>query len=97
MHQMLRTKLNKKLGASLPDKLNRPAWFLDFPKWQEMKGAWNNNHSELRRHNSQQAPLLQEGGEENDGIQEDASKFQATGNDYDREEDVSKFRIHADN
>ena len=32
------------LGSSLPGKLNRPAWFLDFPRWQEInKGvAWNN-------------------------------------------------------
>ena len=24
------------LGSSLPGKLNRPAWFLDFPRWQEI-------------------------------------------------------------
>ena len=28
------------LVTSLPEKLNRPAWYLDFPKWQEMKNAW---------------------------------------------------------
>ena len=32
------------VGASLPDKLNRPAWYLDFPKWQETaKGMWMHN------------------------------------------------------
>eukprot|EP00095_Tigriopus_kingsejongensis_P007584 maker-scaffold506_size152672-snap-gene-0.29 protein:Tk07584 transcript:maker-scaffold506_size152672-snap-gene-0.29-mRNA-1 annotation:"Uncharacterized protein KIAA0195" len=25
--------------SSLPDKLNRPVWFLDFPRWQETKGG----------------------------------------------------------
>ena len=33
------------LGSSLPGKLNRPAWFLDFPRWQN-KGAWNNGVAE---------------------------------------------------
>ncbi len=38
------SKLGRKrwLGSSLPEKLNRPAWYLDFPKWQEIKSAWNN-------------------------------------------------------
>ena len=27
-----------KIGASLPVLLDRPAWFLDFPKWQELRG-----------------------------------------------------------
>lgn len=30
---------NNKIRGSLPDKLNRPIWFLDFPKWQETKGG----------------------------------------------------------
>ena len=36
-------RLSKKrgLGSSLPERLNRPAWYLDFPKWQEIKSAWN--------------------------------------------------------
>ena len=25
------------LGSSLPEKLNRPAWYTDFPRWQETK------------------------------------------------------------
>ena len=28
------------IGTSLPDQLNRPVWFLDFPKWQETKGGY---------------------------------------------------------
>ncbi len=30
------------LGASLPEELNRPAWYLDFPKWQDAKSSWGN-------------------------------------------------------
>ena len=34
-----RSDLKKtKIGASLPVLLDRPAWFLDFPKWQELRG-----------------------------------------------------------
>ena len=28
-----------KIGSSLPVILDRPAWFLDFPKWQELRGC----------------------------------------------------------
>ena len=34
------------LGSSLPGKLNRPAWFLDFPRWQEInKGVADRSES----------------------------------------------------
>ncbi len=40
-----RHKRQRRMGASLPEKLNRPAWYLDFPKWQEIKGLWGNGDS----------------------------------------------------
>ncbi len=49
------------MGSSLPDKLNRPMWFLDFPKWQETKGGWN-----TERKMSQDQCLLHETGSEED-------------------------------
>ena len=37
--EMRRTR---RIGASLPVILDRPAWFLDFPKWQELRATAGN-------------------------------------------------------
>ena len=49
-----------KMGASLPDKLNRPAWYLDFPRWQETRAAagnWERKELMAAEEQQQQQPM----------------------------------------
>ena len=56
------------MGSSLPDKLNRPAWYLDFPRWQETRAAVGGNWEQQQ----QKVELMMEN-EEGGNIKEEVN------------------------
>jgi len=66
-------KKNTKIGASLPVILDRPAWFLDFPKWQELRcngdrregGGYSQMQSKKLLFQQSRDSLMDEGEENN--------------------------------
>ena len=40
--------MNRNIGASLPDKLERNPWFLDFPRWNDTKRNGERSNFEIK-------------------------------------------------
>lgn len=52
------------VGTSLPVLLDRPAWFLDFPKWQEVRRAAANGADDLHHHHDHAGGVHGGGGDD---------------------------------